>query len=180
MHLRSMLEISQKEPQSVCELDDPQTLITRFWIFSVFGGWASVFGIISNAFISWLFIVNFNYRHSPFFFMGFVAFFDSLLDLSYLLTMVIPNTARYYEWPSLYIQWLLNARLLMLLVQMFKIASVFCLIIACYERYLLSKHWSTSGFDYSVRWILLTAAILLSVLIKAFNPTVSNNVYSIF
>lgn len=139
MHLHSILHVSANASKAICELDDPRSNVTRFWLFVVFGGCAAIFGMVANALLAWIFISNFNFRHSPSFFMGFVAFFDSLLDFSYLLTMTVPAIATYFECSALYIQWLLNAKVLMLLVQIFKIASVFCLIIACYERYILSK-----------------------------------------
>jgi hypothetical protein len=86
-----VLEISPKM-QNFCDLDDPQSSFLRFWLFAVFGGWTSFFGMVANGLLSWIFIMNFNYRHSPFFFMGFVALFDSLLDFMYLLTMVSFST----------------------------------------------------------------------------------------
>jgi hypothetical protein len=87
MNPTKMLELSSNI-HTYCELDDPQANLIRFWLFAVFGGFTSLFGMIANGLLSWIFIVNFNYRHSPFFFMGFVALFDSLLDFMFILTMV--------------------------------------------------------------------------------------------
>ncbi|KAI6236495.1 hypothetical protein M3Y95_00163700 [Aphelenchoides besseyi] len=153
-----------------CDLEDEADFL-RFILFALIGGVIALVGMFCNAAVAYLFVARFNYRHSPFFFMGFVAFFDCILSFAYLLTMAFPMSARQFHWSNTYLAWLTNAQALMLLVQVVKLASVSCLVVASYERFMVTKHWTNSGFDYSVRWFLLIAAIALSVVLKLFNPT---------
>lgn len=71
---------------------------------------------------------------------------------------------------------------LYLLGQIFKVASVFCLIVASIERFLktrniiprcvykfrycLTKHWTFTGFESKTRWIVLIGALVLAVSLK--------------
>ncbi|KAL3080028.1 hypothetical protein niasHT_034586 [Heterodera trifolii] len=71
------------------EKDDEQSLLrTRFWLVVVAGGAASAFGIVANAMLTRLFLTRPAFRHSPFFFLGFVALFDTLLDSVYIFLLV--------------------------------------------------------------------------------------------
>src|SRR5688572_15549703 len=72
------------------QLNDESLLGTRFWLVAVLGGSLAIFGIVANGLLARLFVSRLNFRHSPFFFLGFVALFDTLLDLVYLLLLVGP------------------------------------------------------------------------------------------
>lgn len=63
-------------------------LETRFILVTLCGGSVAIFGVIANALLAKLFLTSTNYRHSPNFFLGFVAFFDTLLDVTYILLLV--------------------------------------------------------------------------------------------
>uniref|UniRef100_A0AC35G771 G-protein coupled receptors family 1 profile domain-containing protein n=1 Tax=Panagrolaimus sp. PS1159 TaxID=55785 RepID=A0AC35G771_9BILA len=68
---------------------DHSLLVTRFTLVAACGGAIALFGVIANAALAKLFVSKSNYRHSPFFFLGFVAIFDTLLDITYILLLVI-------------------------------------------------------------------------------------------
>uniref|UniRef100_A0AC34FWU9 G-protein coupled receptors family 1 profile domain-containing protein n=1 Tax=Panagrolaimus sp. ES5 TaxID=591445 RepID=A0AC34FWU9_9BILA len=68
---------------------DHSLLVTRFTLVAAFGGVIALFGVIANAALAKLFVSKSNYRHSPFFFLGFVAIFDTLLDITYILLLEI-------------------------------------------------------------------------------------------
>ncbi|CAD5221575.1 unnamed protein product [Bursaphelenchus okinawaensis] len=160
----------------MCELSDltdegQLRANVRYGLMAVFGGAVAIFGCGANAILAYLFIGKFNYRHSPFFFMGFVAFFDTLIDVMYLFVNTLPISSQQFLWKSIYLLWLKHAQWLLVLVQIFKLTSTFCLVIASYERYHLTKHWTTSGFDYRTRWILLVMIVGMGVFIKVFHPT---------
>ena len=54
----------------------------------VSGGIVALFGILANGLLTRLFISSPNFRHSPFFFLGFVALFDTFLDAVYIFLLV--------------------------------------------------------------------------------------------
>ncbi|KAI3411965.1 ATPase AAA domain-containing protein 5 [Globodera pallida] len=71
------------------EEDEERSLLRiRFWLVVVAGGTASTFGILANALLTRLFLTRPAFRHSSFFFLGFVALFDTLLDSVYILLLV--------------------------------------------------------------------------------------------
>uniref|UniRef100_A0A7E4VY58 G_PROTEIN_RECEP_F1_2 domain-containing protein n=1 Tax=Panagrellus redivivus TaxID=6233 RepID=A0A7E4VY58_PANRE len=151
-----------------CSDHTSNQLFERFILVAVCGGVVAVFGLVANAILAKLFVTRSNYRHSPFFFLGFVAAFDTLLDLTYIVLLVIPITAEYYQWPEVYGVWIHYARVIYIAGQIFKIASVFCLIVASFERYLMTKHWTFTGFEYRSRWILLVCVIFSAIFVKLF------------
>ncbi|EPB67758.1 hypothetical protein ANCCEY_13152 [Ancylostoma ceylanicum] len=73
-------------------------------------------------------------KHSPFFFLGFVALFDTLFDATFILLLSVPVNAEYFDNYVLFMMWLNYMPILYLFSQIFKIASVFCLIMASIER----------------------------------------------
>ncbi|KAL3080029.1 hypothetical protein niasHT_034587 [Heterodera trifolii] len=66
----------------------------------------------------------------------------------------------------LYLSWLYHFKWLYLLGQIFKLSSVLCLIIASFERYLITSHWTFSGFEERTRWLLLTVVLFISIGIR--------------
>uniref|UniRef100_A0A915DIX0 G protein-coupled receptor n=1 Tax=Ditylenchus dipsaci TaxID=166011 RepID=A0A915DIX0_9BILA len=140
----------------------------RFWLVAVVGGSVAVFGMVANGLLARLFVSRLNFRHSPFFFLGFVALFDTLLDLIYLLLLTPPILGEHFNWVHLYLYWLPQARWLYLFGQIFKISSCFCLIVASFERYMMTRHWTFSGFDYRTRWFILGCAIFGAIFVKLF------------
>uniref|UniRef100_A0AC35G729 G-protein coupled receptors family 1 profile domain-containing protein n=1 Tax=Panagrolaimus sp. PS1159 TaxID=55785 RepID=A0AC35G729_9BILA len=147
---------------------DHSLLVTRFTLVAACGGAIALFGVIANAALAKLFVSKSNYRHSPFFFLGFVAIFDTLLDITYILLLALPIASEYFRWPEIYSFWIHNARSFYIIGQIFKISSVFCLIAASFERYLMTKHWTFTGFEYRSRWILLVCVIFFAIFVKLF------------
>lgn len=68
--------------------EENMLLTERFWLLGVLGTILAMFGVVANALLTILFLSQLAYRHSPFFFLGFVAFYDTLLDFTYLLLLV--------------------------------------------------------------------------------------------
>uniref|UniRef100_A0A914DA65 G-protein coupled receptors family 1 profile domain-containing protein n=1 Tax=Acrobeloides nanus TaxID=290746 RepID=A0A914DA65_9BILA len=153
-----------------CKVPEMQEFLMawRFAIVAIVGGCIALFGVVANAAVAKLCVTSTHYRHSPFFFLGFVAVFDSLLDLVYILLLTTPILAEYFDWSYLYYTWIHHVQPLYMLGHIFKIASVFCLIVASFERYMTTRHWTFSGFEYSTKWIVLCLVIFLAVLIKVF------------
>ncbi|KAI1725115.1 G-protein coupled receptor daf-37 [Ditylenchus destructor] len=139
---------------------------SRFWLVVVAGGTLALYGVVANALLARLFVSRLNFRHSPFFFLGFVALFDTLVDLVYILLLTPPILSEYFNWVRLYLYWLPQARWLYLFGQIFKISSCFCLIVASFERYMMTRHWTFSGFDYRMRWFILGCAISGGIFVK--------------
>jgi uncharacterized membrane protein len=50
--------------------------------------------------------------------------------------------------------------------QIFKISSVFCLVVASFERYMITSHWTFSGFDQRTRWIVLAVVVFVAIAIR--------------
>ncbi|CAJ0933108.1 unnamed protein product, partial [Mesorhabditis belari] len=150
---------------AIGEISSP-LLPLRFWLIGVSGCIVSLFGLMANGLLATLFLTRTHYRHSPFFFLGFVALFDTLLDATYILLLAVPIEAQYYKNFGLYLMWINYMPFLYLLGQIFKVASVFCLIVASIERYCLTKHWTFTGFESKTRWIVLVAALILAVSLK--------------
>uniref|UniRef100_A0A0K0EMB0 G_PROTEIN_RECEP_F1_2 domain-containing protein n=1 Tax=Strongyloides stercoralis TaxID=6248 RepID=A0A0K0EMB0_STRER len=146
--------------------DKNSLLQKRFLLVSAFGGSIAIFGIIANAFLAVLFLSKKNFRHSPYFFLGFVALFDTLLDTVYVMLMCIPVLAEFFDIKKLYLIWISYARTTYLFGQVFKISSVLCLIHASLERYTLTRHWTFTGFEYKTRWILLICAVSSAFFLK--------------
>nr|CDJ81791.1 Hypothetical protein CBG18457 [Haemonchus contortus] len=57
--------------------------------------------------------------------------------------------------------------------QIFKIASVFCLIMASIERYCMTKHWTFTGFEQRTRWLALIFVIGMAIIIKNITADIS-------
>uniref|UniRef100_A0A914R8Z5 G-protein coupled receptors family 1 profile domain-containing protein n=1 Tax=Parascaris equorum TaxID=6256 RepID=A0A914R8Z5_PAREQ len=74
---------------SECAIDE--MVESRFWFVGITGTVFAVFGVISNALLAVFFLSRRSYRNSPFFFLGFVAFYDTLLDFTYIVLLVIGN-----------------------------------------------------------------------------------------
>ncbi|VDN57742.1 unnamed protein product [Dracunculus medinensis] len=64
-------------------------------------------------------------------------------------------------------------KLLYLLEQIFKISSVFCLIVASFERFRITRHWTFTGFGVRTRWIILFFILFFAVVFKIFTVSVS-------
>ncbi|VDL76088.1 unnamed protein product [Nippostrongylus brasiliensis] len=100
----------------------------------VVGSGLALFGVLANGLLAVLFLTRSNYRHSPFFFLGFVALFDTLFDSTFILLMSVPVNAEYFDNYKLFMVWLKYMPVVHVFSQIFKIASVFCLIMASIER----------------------------------------------
>lgn len=76
--------------KKMCEksLNGDELLRTRFILVVLIGGIVALFATIGNALLAKLFVSNLNFRHSPYFFLGFVALFDTLVDSVYILLLV--------------------------------------------------------------------------------------------
>lgn len=74
--------------------------------------------------------------------------------------------AEYFIWPKLYLLWIRNVQAFYIIGHIFKVSSVFCLIVASFERYWMTKHWTFTGFEYRKRWVLLTCVIFVAIFIK--------------
>lgn len=72
----------------MCNVPEKALVSARFWLVAAIGGSVALFGVVANGMLAKLFVTNSHYRHSPFFFLGFVAVFDTLLDLVYILLLV--------------------------------------------------------------------------------------------
>jgi hypothetical protein len=81
-----------------CKVPEMQEFLMawRFAIVAIVGGFIALFGVVANAAVAKLCVTSTHYRHSPFFFLGFVAVFDSLLDLVYILLLVRRKILSYY------------------------------------------------------------------------------------
>ncbi|CAI4224400.1 unnamed protein product [Auanema sp. JU1783] len=145
---------------------EDRLLSQRYLLLGVFGSGLALFGVIANALLTTLFLTRAQFRHSPFFFLGFVAMFDTLLDATYILLLSIPVTAEFYNHLPLWLVWLNYMPLLHLFGQIFKMSSVFCLIMASIERYCMTKHWTFTGFERRTRWMMLVVLIGLAIVIK--------------
>lgn len=73
----------------MCNIETNGSLLERFWTIGVAGTVIALFGVICNAMLTIIFLTRRMYRHSPFFFLGFVAFYDTLLDFNYIILLVI-------------------------------------------------------------------------------------------
>lgn len=143
-----------------------ELLKIRFWLVVVSGGLFAAFGILANGLLTRLFLSSPNFRHSPFFFLGFVALFDTLVDSVYIFLLIPPVLSEYLQLVRFYLLWLRYVKWLYMLGQIFKLASVFCLIVASFERYLITSHWTFSGFEKRTRLLLLALVLSLAVAIR--------------
>ncbi|VDD93261.1 unnamed protein product [Enterobius vermicularis] len=135
----------------------------RFWLIGITGSLLAIFGVISNALLTIVFLSNLSYRRSPFFFLGFVALYDTLLDFTY---MSVPICAGFTTDLSICLLWYHYSQPFHLFAQIFKISSVFCLIAASIERYLMTRHWTFTGFEHRTRWLILIIIVAFAVIIK--------------
>uniref|UniRef100_A0A1I8AYQ2 G_PROTEIN_RECEP_F1_2 domain-containing protein n=1 Tax=Meloidogyne hapla TaxID=6305 RepID=A0A1I8AYQ2_MELHA len=62
--------------------------------------------------------------------------------------------------------WLQHVKWLYMLGQIVKLSSVFCLIVASFERYLVTSHWTFGGFEERTRWLLLILVLTLAIAIR--------------
>ncbi|KAK0399450.1 hypothetical protein QR680_003056 [Steinernema hermaphroditum] len=141
-------------------------LSARFVLVGLIGSSVALFGLLANAALATLFVSRATFRHSPFFFLGFVAVFDTLLDLVYLMLLSSPIVAEYYQNEALYTLWVSYVRPIYLLGQVFKITSVLCLIVASFERYFMTRHWTFTGFSIRTRWAILFSVIVVAISVK--------------
>ncbi|VDO04805.1 unnamed protein product [Haemonchus placei] len=111
--------------------------------------------------------------HSPFFFLGFVALFDTLLDATFIVLLSVPVHAEYFDNYLLFMIWLQYMPVFYVFSQIFKIASVFCLIMASIERYCMTKHWTFTGFEQRTRWLALIFVIGMAIIIKNITSDIS-------
>uniref|UniRef100_A0A0N5AJD0 G_PROTEIN_RECEP_F1_2 domain-containing protein n=1 Tax=Syphacia muris TaxID=451379 RepID=A0A0N5AJD0_9BILA len=138
----------------------------RFWLIGISGSLLAVFGVIANALLTVVFLSNFSYRHSPFFFLGFVALYDTLLDFAYIFLLSVPLCVGLATNLSFCLLWYHYSQPFNLFAQIFKISSVFCLIAASIERYLMTRHWTFTGFEHRTRWFILIIIVVFAVIIK--------------
>ncbi|KAK6750420.1 hypothetical protein RB195_002414 [Necator americanus] len=151
----------------MCETTSEDRLIVeRYFLIGVFGSTLALFGLLANGLLATLFLTRANYRHSPFFFLGFVALFDTLFDATFLLLLSVPVNAEYFDNYVLFMLWLNYMPILYLFSQIFKMASVFCLIMASIERYGMTKHWTFTGFERKTRWLALLFVVGMTIIIK--------------
>ncbi|EGT33976.1 hypothetical protein CAEBREN_12746 [Caenorhabditis brenneri] len=178
-----------EEPISCLTSPEQRLLEERFYINGVFGTVIAVFGVIANGFLATLFLTRTIYRrvsfllksfyffpdkskrrgrdgNSPFFFLGFVALFDTLVDATFLLLLPLEVSSVYYEESVAYQIWLKYVRHVYLFAQIVKISSVFSLIMASIERYCMTKHWTFVGFEMRTRWMVLFFLVCAAVFIK--------------
>uniref|UniRef100_A0AC35U8N7 G_PROTEIN_RECEP_F1_2 domain-containing protein n=1 Tax=Rhabditophanes sp. KR3021 TaxID=114890 RepID=A0AC35U8N7_9BILA len=152
---------------NVISLKEAEDLLEkRFILVATFGGLVASFGIVANALLAVIFLSKKNFRHSPYFFLGFVALLDTLLDTVYIMLLCIPVIDEFFDLRKLHLIWISYARTTFLFGQVFKIASVLCLIVASLERYILTKHWTFTGFEYKTRWILLVCSISSAFILR--------------
>ncbi|CAJ0600599.1 unnamed protein product [Cylicocyclus nassatus] len=152
---------------------EDRLILERYLLNGVFGSAFALFGLIANGLLATLFLTRSNYRHSPFFFLGFVALFDTLFDATFILLLSIPVNAEYFDNYVLFLLWLNYMPILYLFSQIFKIASVFCLIMASIERYFMTKHWTFTGFERKTRWLSLLFVVGMAIIIKNITADVS-------
>uniref|UniRef100_A0A1I7U7S8 G_PROTEIN_RECEP_F1_2 domain-containing protein n=1 Tax=Caenorhabditis tropicalis TaxID=1561998 RepID=A0A1I7U7S8_9PELO len=160
------LQMEMEEPISCLTSPEQRLLEERFYINGVFGTVIAVFGVIANGFLATLFLTRTIYRNSPFFFLGFVALFDTLVDATFLLLLPLEVSSVYYEESVAYQIWLKYVRHVYLFAQIVKISSVFSLIMASIERYCMTKHWTFVGFEMRTRWMVLFFLVCAAVFIK--------------
>ncbi|KAE9420103.1 hypothetical protein Angca_001479 [Angiostrongylus cantonensis] len=159
---------------SLCETTSEDRLVVeRYFLLGVFGSGLAVFGLFANGLLTVLFLTRANYRHSPFFFLGFVALFDTLFDATFILLLSVPINAEYFDKYLLFMVWLNYMPILYLFSQIFKFASVFCLIMASIERYCMTKHWTFTGFERRTRWLALLFVLGTAIIIKNITAKVS-------
>ncbi|CAI5449519.1 unnamed protein product [Caenorhabditis angaria] len=158
----------EEEPLKIACLTSPEHRLIeeRFYVIGVFGTVIAIFGLIANGFLATLFLTRSIYRNSPFFFLGFVALFDTLVDAFFILLLPLEVSSVYYDESGVYKFWLEHVRYVYLFAQIVKIASVFSLIMASIERYFMTKHWTFVGFEMRTRWIVLFLLICASIFIK--------------
>uniref|UniRef100_A0A0M3I627 G_PROTEIN_RECEP_F1_2 domain-containing protein n=1 Tax=Ascaris lumbricoides TaxID=6252 RepID=A0A0M3I627_ASCLU len=149
---------------SECAIDE--MLESRFWFVGITGTVLAIFGVISNALLAVLFLSRRSYRNSPFFFLGFVAFYDTLLDFTYIVLLPVPTMAEYYDNLPVYNFWLHYVKPAYLFGQISKISSVLCLIVASFERYFITRHWTFTGFEQRTRWLFLLFVVLFAISLK--------------
>uniref|UniRef100_A0A1I7X7R2 G_PROTEIN_RECEP_F1_2 domain-containing protein n=1 Tax=Heterorhabditis bacteriophora TaxID=37862 RepID=A0A1I7X7R2_HETBA len=113
---------------------EDRLMVERYYLLGVFGSALALFGLLANGLLATLFLTRAHYRHSPFFFLGFVALFDTLLDATFILILSVPVSAEYFDTYGLFLICLNYMPILYLFGQIFKISSVFCLIMASIER----------------------------------------------
>ncbi|CAD6191975.1 unnamed protein product [Caenorhabditis auriculariae] len=166
---RVQMEIDEEDDlRADCSASPEQRLLVqRFYMLGVIGTVVAVFGVIANFLLAiFIFLSRTIYRHSPFFFLGFVALFDTLLDATFLLLFPLEVNAEYYDEAGVYEMWLQFVPTVYIFAQIFKIASVFSLIMASIERYCMTKHWTFVGFEERTRWLVLVALVVASIVIK--------------
>ncbi|VDK57660.1 unnamed protein product [Anisakis simplex] len=157
----------------MCDNATEKLIVSRLWLVGIIGTSLAMFGVISNALLAVLFLSHLNYRNSPFFFLGFVAFYDTLLDFTYIILLPIPTIAEYLDDLPMYHFWLEYVRPGYFLGQISKISSVLCLIVASFERYFITKHWTFTGFEQRTRWLILIFVVLLAISVKLTTFTMS-------
>ncbi|XGW29375.1 hypothetical protein V3C99_008862 [Haemonchus contortus] len=158
----------------MCETSSEARLVAeRYFLMGVFGSGLALFGLLANGLLAVLFLTRTNYRHSPFFFLGFVALFDTLLDATFIVLLSVPVHAEYFDNYLLFMIWLQYMPVFYVFSQIFKIASVFCLIMASIERYCMTKHWTFTGFEQRTRWLALIFVIGMAIIIKNITADIS-------
>lgn len=137
-------------------------LVTRFYIVVVAGLFVASIGLLCNTLLCFIFFGR-RYRNSPMFFLGCVAAFDAAIDLSYILMLVVPLGAEYYSIVELYMIWIHYVQEMVVFGQICKVASVYSLIAASFERFMIVRHWTMTGFARRTRAYMLATIVLFAV-----------------
>nr|CAD2180404.1 unnamed protein product [Meloidogyne enterolobii] len=90
----------------------------------------------------------------------------TMLNQNKSLSSIPPVLSEYLEFVHLYLLWLQHVKWLYMLGQIVKLSSVFCLIVASFERYLVTSHWTFGGFEERTRWLLLVLVLTLAIAIR--------------
>uniref|UniRef100_A0A914WIS8 G-protein coupled receptors family 1 profile domain-containing protein n=1 Tax=Plectus sambesii TaxID=2011161 RepID=A0A914WIS8_9BILA len=149
-----------------CYHGDGPLLRERFYLVVVAGNALALVGIVFNVLLFIIFLSRYRFRHSPMFFLGCVAVCDTLLDVAYITVLTVPILAQYLSLLGLYFVWIAYVRLFFTIGQIFKVASVFSLIVASFERFWMTKHWTFTGFDPRLRAFALVVIAAGAVLVK--------------
>ncbi len=87
----------------------------------------------------------------------------------------MPIVAEYFDDLDLYLYWLSYFHPVLYFGQVFKVASAFSLVVASFERFFITRHWTFSGFQYRTRLFIFVVIVLLATLSKMPTYTVSNS-----
>ena len=111
--------------------------------------------------------MDYRFRESPIFFLGVAAAFDALLDASYIFLMTISVLYEHLTSVRLLTLWHSYVRGMNAVSQTSMTASSFLLVAATWERYRLVMYWTFQGFSSRTRYLVVSFALTLAVLLKS-------------